>query len=241
MTVKIGIASNHLIHPNPRFDTNYVDYVQIGYVDGLRQSGAQPFILPLGLPDEAAAYIDAVDGLLLTGGQGVTPVVYGDEPIQQVAETDIYRDQFEIALVKAAVAAGKPILGICRGEQIINVALNGTLYQDIYVQAGVNGKHNQAPTSWEIPTQHVTTTAGSWLNTLFGERFLVNTFHHQAIHELGDNLTAVAKSDDGIVEAIESADKRIFGVQFHPEMMFETHPEFLKIFQHLIDTVNETV
>lgn len=239
MTVKVGIASNHWIHPSERFDTNYIDYIQIDYVDGIRDSGGVPFILPLGKPDEAQTYIDSVDALLLTGGQGVTPILYGAEPIKEVAETDIYRDEFEIALVKAAVAAGKPVLGICRGLQVVNVALGGTLYQDVYKQAGAVGKHSQYPTSWEIPTQHVTTTPGSWIEQTLGKRFLVNSFHHQGIDQLGANLTTTAVSDDKVVEAFESKDGAVFGVQFHPEMMFKTHPEFRAVFEHLVALANQ--
>lgn len=102
---------------------------------------------------------------------------------------------------------------------------------------GAAGKHNQFPTSWEIPTQHVTTTDGSWLNQILGERFLVNTFHHQAIHQLGENLKSVTESNDHVVEAIESQDGNIIGVQFHPEMMFKTHPEFAKVFDYFVDRV----
>lgn len=234
MTVKIGIASNHMIHPTETLDTNYFDYIQIDYVDAIRQVGGMPVILPIGDSDVAADYIEMVDGLLLAGGQGVTPILYGTEPLREVTDTDIYRDRFEIALVKAAISAHKPILGICRGSQVINVALGGTLYQDIYSQMGATEKHNQLPTSWEIPTQHVTTMSDSWLDRLLGHRFLVNTFHHQAIHELGEGLTAVAESDDHVIEAIESTDGSVVGVQFHPERMFRTTPEFNAIFDDLI-------
>ncbi len=115
MTSKIGIASNHLIHPTERFGTNFVDYIQRDYVTGLRQADVLPFVLPLGDPKDAKAYIESVDGLLLSGGQGVTPILYGEEPLAEVAETDIYRDQFEIALVKAAQEAGKPVWGFAVG------------------------------------------------------------------------------------------------------------------------------
>lgn len=232
---KIGIASNHLIHPNPRFDTNFIDYIQIDYVNGIKHADGLPFVLPLGDPKDAEAYIENVDGLLLSGGQGVTPAVYGEEPLKEVAETDIYRDQFEIALVQAAVKAHKPVLGICRGIQILNVALGGTLYQDIYKQAGAYLKHNQYPTSWEIPTHHITTDRNSWLNQLLGDRFLVNSFHHQGIHQLGKQLKSVATSDDKVVEAVESADGNVIGVEFHPEMMAEAHPEFQKIFDYFVN------
>lgn len=235
MNVRIGIASNHLIHPTERFGTNFIDYIQRDYVTGLRKAGTLPVVLPLGDPNEAEDYIAGVDGLLLSGGQGVTPILYGEEPLAEVAETDIYRDQFEIALIKAAQKAGKPVLGICRGMQVINVALGGNLYQDIYKQAGATEKHNQYPTSWEIPTHHVTTSEKSWLHEILGGRFAVNSFHHQGIHEPGKGLKVVAKSDDQIVEGIESSDCQIIGVEFHPEMMREVHPEFQKIFDYFAE------
>ncbi|MTV81817.1 gamma-glutamyl-gamma-aminobutyrate hydrolase family protein, partial [Secundilactobacillus folii] len=232
---KIGIPSNHLVHPNPRFGTNFVDYVQINYVEGIRQAGGVPIILPMGDPNDAETYLDSVDGLLLTGGQDVPPQLYGDEPIRELGETDIYRDQFEIALIKAAQAAHKPVLGICRGQQIINVALGGTLYQDIYVQQGTKLQHGQYPTAGEIPTHSVTATDGSWLQQNFGKRFLTNSFHHQAVNKLGQGLKNTGVADDGISEAIESGDGLLFAVQFHPEMMFKVHPEFVKIFQWVVD------
>lgn len=239
MTVRVGIASNHLIHPTDRFSTNFIDYIQRDYVTGLRQAGTLPVVLPLGDPKDAEDYISGVDGLLLSGGQGVTPILYGEEPLAQVAETDIYRDEFEIALIKAAQKAGKPVIGICRGMQVINVALGGTLYQDVYKQAGATEKHNQYPTSWEIPTHHVTTAEDSWLNQILGERFVVNSFHHQGLHEPGKNLKVIARSDDKVAEAVESNDGKIIGVEFHPEMMREAHPEFQKIFDYFANLVQK--
>lgn len=239
MTVRVGVASNHLIHPTDRFGTNFIDYIQRDYVTGLRQAGTLPVVLPLGDPKDAEDYISGVDGLLLSGGQGVTPILYGEEPLAEVAETDIYRDEFEIALIKAAQKVGKPVIGICRGMQIINVALGGTLYQDIYKQAGATEKHNQYPTSWEIPTHHVTTTEDSWLNRILGERFAVNSFHHQGLHEPGRNLKVIARSDDKVAEAVESDDGKIIGVEFHPEMMREAHPEFQKIFDYFANLVQK--
>ncbi|MEE8825682.1 putative glutamine amidotransferasec [Lentilactobacillus sunkii] len=239
MTVRVGVASNHLIHPTDRFGTNFIDYIQRDYVTGLRQAGTLPVVLPLGDPKDAEDYISGVDGLLLSGGQGVTPILYGEEPLAEVAETDIYRDEFEIALIKAAQKVGKPVIGICRGMQIINVTLGGTLYQDVYKQAGATEKHNQYPTSWEIPTHHVTTTEDSWLNRILGERFAVNSFHHQGLHEPGRNLKVIARSDDKVAEAVESDDGKIIGVEFHPEMMREAHPEFQKIFDYFANLVQK--
>lgn len=239
MTVRVGIASNHLIHPIDRFGTNFIDYIQRDYVTGLRKAATLPVVLPLGDPKDAEDYISGVDGLLLSGGQGVTPILYGEEPLAEVAETDIYRDEFEIALIKAAQKAGKPAIGICRGMQIINVALGGTLYQDVYKQAGATEKHNQYPTSWEIPTHHKTTDEDSWLNQILGERFAVNSFHHQGLHKPGKDLKVIARSDDKVAEAVESNDGKTIGVEFHPEMMREAHPEFQRIFDYFGELVRK--
>lgn len=235
MIPKIGIASNHLIHPTKKFNTNYVDYIQMAYVDGIRQSGGLPIVLPLGKPAEAKDYIETIDALLLAGGQDVVPTLYGKEPIQELGETDLNRDQFEISLVKEALRVHKPIFGICRGQQLINVALGGSLYQDIHLQLGIKTQHNQYPTAFDVPTHHITTSSDSWLKQLFGQRLLVNSFHHQAINKLGRELNVAAQSDDGIIESIESNDGNIFAVQFHPECLFKTHSTFGKIFDHLID------
>ncbi|KRM95256.1 peptidase C26 [Liquorilactobacillus aquaticus DSM 21051] len=235
MLPKIGIASNHLIHPTKKFNTNYVDYIQKAYIDGVRQSGGLPIVLPLGNPAEAKDYIETIDALLLAGGQDVVPTLYGQEPIQELGETDLERDQFEISLVQEALRVHKPIFGICRGQQLINVALGGSLYQDIHLQLGIKTQHNQYPTAFDVPTHHVTATTNSWLQELFGQRLLVNSFHHQAINILGNGLNVAAHSDDGIIESIESNDGNIFAVQFHPECLFKKHSAFAKIFDHLVE------
>lgn len=231
---KIGVPSNHLIHQNPRFGTNFVDYIQINYIEGLRQAGGVPYIFPMGEPEDAETYVDSVDGILLTGGQDISSDLFGEEPLPQLGETDIHRDRFEIAIIQASQAAHKPVLGICRGQQIMNVALGGTLYQDIYAQHVATINHDQGPTAGETPTHHVTATPGSWLRDAFGERFLTNSFHHQAVHELGRGLKPTGVTDDGVIEAIESDDDQLLAVQFHPEMMFKAHTEFEKIFQWVV-------
>ncbi|GAJ25162.1 glutamine amidotransferase [Liquorilactobacillus sucicola DSM 21376 = JCM 15457] len=235
MIPKIGIASNHLIHPTEKFKTNYVDYIQMAYVDGVRQSGGLPIVLPLGQKNEAKAYIETVDALLLAGGQDVAPELYGAKPIEELGETDLARDQFEISLVEEALRANKPILGICRGQQVINVALGGTLYQDIHLQLGVTAQHNQYPTAFEVQTHHITAVQNSWLDNLVGHRLFVNSFHHQAVKKLGHGLHAAAVSDDGVVESIESNNSNIFAVQFHPECLFKKHSDFERIFGHLTE------
>ncbi|KRL03145.1 gamma-glutamyl-gamma-aminobutyrate hydrolase family protein [Liquorilactobacillus capillatus] len=234
MIPKIGIASNHLLHPTERFKTNYVDYIQKAYVDGVRQSGGLPLVFPLGYSAEAKSYLELVDALLLAGGQDVSPALYGTEPIKALGETDLARDKFEIALVKEAIRQQKPILGICRGQQLVNVALGGTLFQDLSSQKQISTVHNQFPTDFDIQTHYITTNQQSWISNLFGQRLFVNSFHHQAVNKLGSGLSVVARSDDNIIEALESNDGNIFTVQFHPECLFKAHSEFSQIFAYLI-------
>ncbi|KIU23374.1 putative glutamine amidotransferasec [Weissella cibaria] len=156
----IGIPSNHLNHPNPKHRTNYVDYTQQNYTAALREAGALPVVFPMGSPEEAAEYVNSVDAVLLIGGQDVGPLFYGEDPTPQMGETDRQRDLFELAIVAEARKQNKPLMGICRGAQFINVALGGTLIQDIDTQyTPENGnpivKHDQFPVKWYEPTHRL--------------------------------------------------------------------------------------
>ena len=220
MIKKIGIPSNNVLHANPRFGTNYVDYVQKNYIDGLTNAGALPVILPIAQPELAKAYVDIVDALVFVGGQDVSPEYFGEEPHLKLAEIDRGRDAFEIALVAEAIRQEKPIFGICRGLQIINVALGGTLYQDLPSQYHtLTVKHDQYPTKWYMPTHHLVVKSDSWLNGVINENTLVNSFHHQAAKNLEAGLTLDATSTDGVVEAFSDENRRIYAVQWHPEML----------------------
>ena len=155
------------------------------------------------------------DGLLLCGGNDIAPHFYGQENIA-CKEPDEHRDEIEIALVKAYAAAGKPILGICRGLQILNVALGGDLLQDIGENQHIFHCH------WDGPLDKIHPIAvqdGSILCGLYGMRPMVNTLHHQALCHLGTGLHATAWSESGIIEAAEHDSLPILGVQWHPERM----------------------
>jgi putative glutamine amidotransferase len=164
-----------------------------------------------------------MDGLLLSGGSDLDPGYYGEEPVPELGVTVPERDAFEMALLEHALRRGMPIFGICRGMQILNVALGGTLYQDLPSQLGKGVlKHWQDKPKWQS-AHEVEVREGSWIREVTNSRFVeVNSYHHQGIKDLAGGLVVSARSSDGVVEAIESRDfsKRwIVGVQWHTEAM----------------------
>ncbi|KIS02659.1 gamma-glutamyl-gamma-aminobutyrate hydrolase family protein [Paucilactobacillus wasatchensis] len=208
-------------------------------IQAITKSGGIPIILPSIDPADAANYIDLFDGVLMLGGFDVDPTFFNEEPHNDLGETYRKRDLFEIALLQASIKAGKAVMGICRGMQVINVALGGTLYQDLSEDPQAKLKHNQqAPGN--LPTHHVNVQAGSMLSSLIGERSYVNSRHHQALRQLAPTLQTVAKSDDGVVEAVESKmNTQILGVQWHPENMFKHNQESQALFTNFIERSSE--
>ena len=187
------------------------------YTDMVAAGGALPVLLPPG--PGIAASLGRLDGLLLSGGGDLDPALYGAE---RHPETDnpanTVRDQAEIELARAAIAAGLPLLGVCRGVQVINVALGGTLHQHL---PDIVGHDGHSPEVSGYGTHKVTVTAGTELARVLGRsEAAVPTHHHQAVDRLGDGLIASARTDDGIIEAAELADPAGFmvAVQWHPEV-----------------------
>lgn len=161
--------------------------------------------------------IDAgYDGLLLCGGDDIDPSYFGekDDGSQGI---DPARDTAELALIEAYLAVGKPIFGICRGHQVLNVALGGSLLQDI--GPSYNLFHRHAPGTDHANVHSVHAAEGSLLQQFYGQVFLVNSSHHQAVHRLGEGLHATAWSESGLIEALEHETRPILTVQFHPERM----------------------
>ena len=193
--------------------------VNAAYTVSIRGAGLLPVVLPVLDPADAGAALDGVAGLVLTGGEDVNPACYGASPHPELGDTNEGRDAFEMALVRAARARALPTLAICRGIQVLNVALGGTLVQDI-------------PSEWKDPIVHdgdwartarvheVDVTPASRLARALGtERPVVNSMHHQAVSSLAPSLATVARAPDGIVEGVEwpSDDWWMVGVQWHPE------------------------
>lgn len=127
----IGIAANQLYQNNQAFFDQQITYTPQGFIDGVHQAGGIPVVLPISDPESASDYVAAIDKLLLAGGQDVTPFLYEEEPHPKLGPTSIERDSFEMALIKEAIRQNKPIFTVCRGTQLLNVSLGGTLYQDL--------------------------------------------------------------------------------------------------------------
>lgn len=233
----IGIAGNQLVHAVEVFNGNQVSYTPQGFVTAVQQAGGLPLIIPIGEPETAADYIQQIDKLLLAGGQDISPLFYGEEPHPKLEETNRNRDAFELALVEEAIKQKKPVFAVCRGMQLLNVALGGTLYQDLSQYSEWKVKHGQQPTAPEFATHSITTEADSTLNQLFGTNYEVNSYHHQAIRRLSTHLTATAQATDGIIEGVESTDpeQRLLGVQWHPELSFTKKAKEFELFRYFIE------
>lgn len=206
------------------------------YVKAVKSHGAIPLIIPINSDIESSKiYADMIDGLLIPGGEDVNPLNYNMEPHPAVNLTLNTKDLFEIALIKEMRKLNKPVLGICRGMQIINVAFGGNLIQDIPSQTDSFICHKQAMEIRSEATHTVNIEKSSKLYELLGETANVNSYHHQAVGDVAPGFTVSAKAPDGIIEAIESSDKKILAVQWHPECLFERYEEFCSIFKYLID------
>lgn len=165
-------------------------------------------------------YARELDGLVLQGGADISPTNYGEEPLQPEWAGDRVRDDYEIELFSEFVEAGKPVLGVCRGIQLINVALGGTLYQDLPTQVGTAVAHRDRSV-YEANVHEIRIEPGSGLARLFGESEVarVNSLHHQAVRKLGRDLAVEARSvADDVIEAVRWKGRGyVFGVQWHPE------------------------
>lgn len=226
---RIGISSC-FFHPDPErqiFKGKTLLYMEQSMVFWVQSGGALTYLVPttrVGGEVTPKVYASDLDGLLLHGGSDVCPRSYGEEPIDPAWEGDEIRDRYEIELVHAFLALGKPVLGICRGQQILNVAFGGTLWQD-QRQQGATERNHRSQELYDHNLHEVDIVAGSGLAGLYPgvDRVLVNSVHHQAVKDLGkDVMVEATSSDDGIIEAIRLADdsargRYAFGVQWHPE------------------------
>lgn len=210
-----------------------------GYMDGIRQAGGLPFIFPFTEDEQdLERLVNMCDGFLLTGGPDVSPDLYQETPLEGLVITCPKRDVMEGIVLRKALEKNKPVLGICRGIQLINAVLGGTLYQDIPTQHPSGTSHRQA-TPYDQPAHEVAVTAGSPLHRCLSVDTLpVNSCHHQAVKSLAPALEAMAVSTDGLIEAAYMPDKKfLWGVQWHPEFSYKTDVYSRKIFSAFIESM----
>lgn len=188
------------------------------YLEGVNLAGGTAVLLPPQRADSAERVLDGLDAVIITGGRDVDPGNYGQQPhpaTDEPVQINRDRDAWEIALVRGAIRRGIPLLGICRGAQVLNVALGGTLHQHLPDVVG-HTRHQQGNAVFS--TSVVRTTPGSRLASLIGETSDVQCYHHQAIDRLGEGLVVSAADDEGVIEAVETPGKNfVLAVQWHPE------------------------
>ncbi|MGI8927828.1 MAG: gamma-glutamyl-gamma-aminobutyrate hydrolase family protein [Tepidiformaceae bacterium] len=190
------------------------------YLHAVQRAGGVPIMVPPFLSPEALAAILAVArGLILTGGGDVSPALYGEEPHPATAGASDARDSVELECIRHAIETGMPVLAICRGMQVLNVAFGGSLVQDIPTALPEALPHGQAEAR-EVPTHEVVAAPGSRLAGVLGAATLsVNSLHHQSVRDIGKGLEVVARAPDGVIEAMEMPAREAFllAVQWHPE------------------------
>ena len=204
------------------------------YLDAVTEAGGIAALLPPQPADDAAAEraIAGIDGLIITGGRDIDPSMYGHDPHPATDQPARDRDAWEFALLDAALRRGTPVLGICRGAQVLNVFLGGTLHQHLPDVIGHNHKKGDAV----FASSTMRTTDGTRLAAMIGPAVQAHCYHHQAIDRLGDGLVVSATGQDGVVEAVEMPDRDfVVAVQWHPE---ET-PEDARIFSGLVQAARE--
>ncbi|MBI4591276.1 MAG: gamma-glutamyl-gamma-aminobutyrate hydrolase family protein [Candidatus Rokubacteria bacterium] len=216
-------------------------YVNSAYVAAIQEAGGVPVPIPPQLDATALAEILArCDGFLLTGGGDMDPAAFNEPPHPTLSEVAPARDRLEIALVRRALESGKPLLAVCRGIQVLNVALGGSLFQDVATDPGTEIQHQQEREQKprDEPTHPVKVVAGSRLAQLLGTTELrVNSMHHQAVKALGRGLVPVAFAPDMIIEGVELEDPERFvlGVQWHPEELVSRDQAAARLFRAFVE------
>lgn len=202
-------------------DEHFIDSYFCGYSEAVGRAGGTPVHLTR-IPDPAAL-LEVIDGLVLSGGLDVDPSLSGAPRVATSTGSDIEADRFEIALLRGALDLGVPVLGICRGHELLNVALGGTVVADIN---GSRLQHNDRSVPPSTRAHLVRFEADSELSSIYGSEAEVNSFHHQAIAEVGEGLRVAGFAEDGLPEAVEHESGNAIGVQWHPEMHAEHDPVF---------------
>jgi putative glutamine amidotransferase len=238
--LKIGVSAR-LLYPDPGrtfLPTKSIQYLEQSVANWIMSGDVLAFMIPeMSLASahrpnslKVKSYVDALDGLLLQGGADMSPTSYGEQPMNPLWAGDAIRDAYEIDLFHEFVTQGKPVFGICRGHQVINVALGGKLYQDIATQFPEGGSHRD-DAKYENHFHDMRILPNTWLSRLYPqvEHKRINSIHHQGLKSLGEGLVPEAVSEpDGLVEAIRwEGHSFVVGVQWHPEFIDPKDPSLI--------------
>ena len=226
----------------PLWDEEKESYWMLpGYMKAVELAGGIPLMLPLtGDGDAIEQLLSGLDGIILTGGQDVAPELYHEEPMEGMIVGCAERDSMEWKLLEAALEKKMPVFGICRGIQVMNVFFGGTLYQDIPTQLPSAVVHRPSG-EYGHPSHENEVLQGTPLRDLLNaDRIPVNSHHHQGIKELGKGLTAMARSDDGLVEAIVHTDYPfVWAVQWHPELSYVSDENSVKLISAFVNASSD--
>ena len=228
MKTKIGIIICGLIDSK--------QFVTDAYIQAVKSVGGLPIILPLVKSKTVIQdYVALCDGFLFCGGGDITPLLFGQEPDYGIGATDITLDLFQIRLMKEILKVEKPVLAICRGMQIMNVACGGSIYQDLNEADFETINHMQTSLSRKDISHKVLFKSKTRLHRMFGDFAFTNSFHHQAIDRLGLGLIISGTTGDDIIESIEMPSHTFaVGVQWHPESMLDSAPNMKQLFHALV-------
>jgi putative glutamine amidotransferase len=235
--VVVAITGRHLGRREARWPYPGATVLPRGYVDGVARAGGLPVVVDP--RQDLEPVLDRVEALVLSGGADLDPALYGEERHPSVYGVDRTVDENEIALARSAIARGVPILAICRGAQVCNVALGGTLHQDLaeLPDAGAHGRPGEAGGGHE---HEITVDPDSLLAEVFGATRVVGScHHHQAVAKLGDGLRVTATAADGIAEGLELDGSWLLAVQWHPEDTAGTDPVQQRLFDALVERARE--
>ncbi len=211
------------------------------YYDAVADAGGAPILIPLfdDATDVLRGVYDVCDGILIPGGVDMHPACFGEAPHERLGRTDQVRDRVELQLTRWAIDNGKPLLGLCRGLQVINVALGGTLYQDLGTERAGSIRHDYFPThgyTRDYLAHEVALHSGTRLFEAMGrDRIAVNSMHHQGIKDLSPTLVPAATAPDGLVEGVEGpGDQYLVGVQWHPEVFESADAHTRRLFESFL-------
>jgi putative glutamine amidotransferase len=209
----------------------------IDVTEAVYKNGGQPLVIPISQQNDSISELaNRLDGLLLSGGIDINPLLYGEQPLPGLGKVHPLRDEWEIRLIESMLRLNKPILGICRGAQILNVATGGTMYQDINTQVSNVLQHTQRAPRYHASHHIMIATDSKLYEIAQSDKLLINSFHHQANRTVGPGFRVAASAQDGVMEAFESISHRfVIGVQWHPENMTQVDELSNRLFQSFIE------